>query len=125
MQTHAFAWPTTDPDRGRYRSRGAGGRSDAPGSAWATNGKALFQGPYHTSATLTTWVKPPPGLLKKVWKLWNKCSIIFLSLSKTGPPSAARRKAPRGPGNNIRADRRDQLWEVGCGDLRSPSADFP
>lgn len=54
MQMHTFAWPTLDPGRGRYRPQGAGGRSDAPGSAWATNGKALFPGPYHTSAALTT-----------------------------------------------------------------------
>ena len=83
MQMHANAWPTPDPGRGRYRPQGAGGRSDAPGSAWAKNGKALFPGPYHTSAALTTWADSLRGLVKKVWKLWNICSIIQLhTLSK-------------------------------------------
>lgn len=88
---YAFVWPTPDPGQGRYWPQGAGGRSDAPGSAWATNGKALFQGPYHTSAALTTWVNPPPGLLKKLLKLWNICSTMNTAQSperrgKVGSP---------------------------------------
>ena len=85
---YAFVWPTPDPGQGRYWPQGAGGRSDAPGSAWATNGEALFQGPHHTSAALTPWVDLPPGLLKRRLKLWNICSIIqlysTLSLKKEG-----------------------------------------
>ncbi len=38
---YTFVWPTPDPGQGRYWPQGAGGRSDAPGSAWAMNGKAL------------------------------------------------------------------------------------
>lgn len=62
---YAFVWPTPDPGQGRYWPQGAGGRSETPGSAWATNGKALFQGPYHASTALTTWVNPPSGAVEK------------------------------------------------------------